>query len=215
MKKALIVYGGWDGHEPRPCADLFAEVLADRGFDVRLADDLAIFADAAVLAAQDLIVPMWTMGNLTGEQEAGLAAAVRAGSGLAGFHGGMGDAFRANTNYQFMVGGQFVCHPDGQVPYRVQIVRREDPIVQGIDDFDVTSEQYYMHVDPTNEVLATTTFVAPQEAPWVAGCVMPVAWKRMWGAGRVFYSSLGHVAADFKVPAVMELTKRGMLWASR
>jgi type 1 glutamine amidotransferase len=134
--------------------------------------------------------------------------------GIAGWHGGMGDSFRDNPNYQWMVGGQWVAHPDGIIDYAINIVDREDPITRGISDFKMHSEQYYMHVDPSNHVLATTTFHSPS-APWINGCVMPVAWKRTWGAGRVFYSSLGHVAKDFDVPEVREIQTRGMLWASR
>jgi type 1 glutamine amidotransferase len=126
----------------------------------------------------------------------------------------MADSFRHNTNYQWLVGGQWVAHPDDITEYWVNIVDHEDPITRGIDDFQIRSEQYYLHVDPSNQVLATTTFHT-RSAPWVNGCVMPVVWKRRWGQGRVFYSSLGHVASDFDVPEVLEIQKRGMLWASR
>ena len=128
------------------------------------------------------------MGTITREQEAGLLNAIKGGVGVAGWHGGMGDAFRNNTEYQWMVGGQWVAHPGGVIDYRVNIINHTDPITAGLDDFAMHSEQYYLHVDPSNEVLATTTFDRP-EAPWAQGCVMPVVWKRMWGAGRVFYSS--------------------------
>ncbi|MDE2813632.1 MAG: ThuA domain-containing protein, partial [Gemmatimonadota bacterium] len=125
------------------------------------------------------------------------------------------DSFRNNTTYQFMVGGQFVSHPDGIIDYTVNIAAPDDPIVAGLDDFQMHSEQYYMHTDPGNEVLATTTLEGRQSASWVNGTVMPVVWKRAWGAGRVFYSSLGHVARDFDVPEAREIQRRGMLWASR
>jgi type 1 glutamine amidotransferase len=162
----------------------------------------------------DLIVPNWTMAELTGAQEAALVAAVASGVGLAGIHGGMGDAFRPNANYQFVVGGQFVAHPDDHHDYLVHIAKPDDPIVAGIGDFTFHSEQYYMHVDPGNEVLATTTFET-KTAPWTNGTVMPVVWKRRHGAGKVFYSSLGHNAQQVAVPQVRELTRRGMLWAVR
>jgi hypothetical protein len=126
----------------------------------------------------------------------------------------MGDSFRNSTNYQFMVGGQWVAHPGNVIDYRVNIVKHDDPIVAGLEDFNMHSEQYYMHVDPSNEVLATTTF-SDQYHDGIAGNVMPVVWKKRWGAGRVFYSSLGHVASDFNVPEAREIFKRGMLWASR
>ena len=96
----------------------------------------------------------------------------------------------------------------------VNIIRHDDPITAGLQDFRMHSEQYYMHVDPSNEVLATTTFDSPNY-PWVNGTAMPVAWKRVWGQGRVFYTSLGHVAKDFDVPEAREIVRRGMLWASR
>ncbi len=153
------------------------------------------------------------MGTIAPEQEAGLLDAVRSGVGIAGWHGGMGDSFRNNTEYQFMVGGQWVAHPGGIIEYEVNIIKPEDPIVAGLSDFKMHSEQYYMHVDPSNEVLATTTF-SGEYCEWIAGTVMPVVWKRRYGKGRVFYSSLGHVAKDFEVPEALEIMKRGMLWAS-
>lgn len=214
MKKALIVWGGWDGHEPKQCADIFAPILADEGFDVDVVNTLDVYCDKDLMSELSLVVPIWTMGQLTREQEQGLLGAIASGVGIAGWHGGMGDAFRNNTEYQFMVGGQWVAHPDGITDYEVNIVDHDDPITAGLSDFKMHSEQYYMHVDPSNHVLATTTF-HPKSAPWVDGCVMPVAWKRMWGKGRVFYSSLGHVAKDFEVPEALEIQKRGMLWASR
>ena len=142
--------------------------------------------------------------------------AVRAGAGLAGFHGGMGDAFRACTEYQFMVGGQFVAHPGNIIDYTVHVTKPADPIMAGLTDFQVHSEQYYMHVDPGNDVLATTTFSGEHEGvDWIKGVEMPVVWKRRYGRGRVFYSALGHVAAEFDVPQVSTLLQRGMLWAAR
>jgi type 1 glutamine amidotransferase len=214
MKKALFVWGGWEGHEPRQCVSIVAPLLEDEGYSVEIFDTLDVYLDQTKLSSLDLIVPVWTMGTITNEQEKGLLEAVKSGVGIAGWHGGMGDSFRNNVNYQFMVGGQWVAHPGGVIDYRVNIVKHEDPIVAGLADFDMRSEQYYMHVDPSNEVLATTTF-GGQYAYWVEGTVMPVAWKRRWGQGKVFYTSLGHVAKDFEVPEVREIVRRGMLWASR
>jgi type 1 glutamine amidotransferase len=215
MKKALMVWGGWDGHEPKQCVDVFAPILRSKGFDVEISDTLDVYLNKDKMMALDLIVPVWTMGTIKGEQEKGLLEAVKSGVGIAGWHGGMGDSFRNNTEYQFMVGGQWVAHPDGIIDYEVNITNHADPITKGIRDFKMKSEQYYMHTDPSNEVLATTTFRDRVNAPWVNGAVMPVVWKRMWGKGRVFYSSLGHVAKDFDVPEAKEIQTRGMLWASR
>jgi type 1 glutamine amidotransferase len=214
MPSALLVWGGWEGHQPRECAVLWAEILSGEGFDVRLADTLDAYLDAERLRALSLIVPIWTMGVITPDQERGLLQAVAGGVGIAGWHGTMGDSFRNNPEYQFMVGGQWVAHPGNIIEYDVNIVNHDDPITAGLADFHMRSEQYYMHVDPSNEVLATTTF-SGAHASWISGCVMPVVWKRHWGAGRVFYCSLGHQVSDFDVPEAREIVRRGMLWASR
>ncbi|MBX3065412.1 MAG: ThuA domain-containing protein [Anaerolineae bacterium] len=212
-KSALIVYGGWDGHEPTLVANFWAEQLRAKNYVVELSDSLDTYLDAEKLATKNLIVPTWTMGKITNEQEKGLLTAIREGVGVAGWHGTMGDSFRNNTEYQFMVGGQWVAHPGGIIDYEVNITKHDDPIVAGLSDFKMHSEQYYMHVDPSNEVLATTTFDS-RVLPWIAGTMMPVVWKRMWGKGRVFYCSCGHVLKDFEVPEVREIVLRGMLWAS-
>ena len=213
MKKALMVWGGWSGHEPEQCVNIFAPLLRDAGFDVEIADHLDVYLDADKMAQLDLVVPIWTMGTIEREQEQGLLTAVRNGVNLAGWHGGTADAFRNNVDYQFMIGGQWVAHPGNIIDYRVNITNHEDPITAGLDDFDMHSEQYYMHIDPSNEVLATTTF-SGEHAYWIDGVVMPIVWKRMYGQGRIFYSSLGHVAADFDVPEAKEIQRRGLLWAA-
>jgi len=214
MKKALIVWGGWEGHEPKLCTDIFAPMLRERNYDVTISDTLDIYLNTEFMMALDLVVPIWTMGTITREQEKGLLDAIASGVGVAGWHGGMGDAFRNNTTYQWMVGGQWVAHPGNIIDYEVNIIDHSDPITAGLNDFKMHSEQYYMHVDPSNQVLATTTFTG-EHASWVKGTVMPVVWKRMWNQGRVFYSSLGHHASDFNVPEAKEIQIRGMMWASR
>jgi hypothetical protein len=208
-----MVWGGWDGHEPKQCVDVFKPLLEHAGFDVTVSDTLDAYLDADLMGSLALVVPAWTMGTISREQEEGLLSAVLRGVGIGGWHGGMGDSFRANTDYQYMVGGQWVAHPGGIIPYRVHISRRDDPITRGIADFDMVSEQYYLHVDPSNEVIAETTFGGATN-PWIEGTVMPAAWKRRYGKGRVFYASVGHVAKDFDVPGARELVRRGLLWAA-
>ena len=195
-------------------AGVFRACLESAGYRTELVETLDIYCDADKLRKFDLIVPVWTMGTITSDQEKGLLDAVRSGIGLGGWHGCMADSFRNNTEYQFMVGGQWVAHPGNIISYRVNIIGQEDPITAGIPDFDINSEQYYLHVDPSNEVLATTTFRG-DVLPWIDGVVMPVVWKRKWGNGKVFYCSLGHVAKDFDVPEVREIVRRGLLWATR
>ncbi len=213
MREALIVWGGWSGHEPEQCASIIAGMLEEEQFRVHLESSTSAFASPS-LSTMSLIVPIYTMSKIEKDEIANLSQAVRNGVGLAGYHGGMGDAFREAVEYQFMCGGQWVAHPGNIIDYRVNITRPDDPIMQGIQDFDYHSEQYYMHVDPSNEVLATTTF-SGEHASWIEGVVMPVAWKRRHGQGRVFYSSLGHVATEFDVPQMRTIFRRGMLWAAR
>ena len=164
MKKALIVWGGWEGHTPEAGANTIAGMLRSDGFVVEIADSTAAFANPEIHTL-DLIVPIITQSRAEEAEIANLVAAVESGVGLAGYHGGMGDSFREAVDYQFMVGGQWVAHPGNMIDYRVNITDRSDPITDGIEDFDYHSEQYYMHVDPANDVLATTTF-SGEHAAW-------------------------------------------------
>jgi uncharacterized protein len=215
-KKALIVWGGWNGHEPDKVAAIFERELKKNDFQVEVSATLDSFVDKAKLKTLDLIVPVWTMGTLTNEQASGVCDAVKEGVGLGGVHGGMCDSFRANCDWQFMTGGQFVAHPgnDG-TKYTVKIVA-DHYITKDQKDFEVSSEQYYMHVDPAVKVLASTRFPVA-DGPHVPNgeFQMPVTWTKYWGKGRVFYCSLGHVANVIEQPPVLKMCTRGLLWAAK
>jgi len=216
MRKALIVWGGWLGHQPEEVAAIFRGQLEAEDFEVEVSDTLEAFADAEKLKALDLIIPLWTMGRIDQKLVDNVSAAVQSGVGLAGSHGGMCDAFRENVDWQFMTGGQWVAHPgnDG-VNYTVNISNSTSPLVDGIDDFEVSSEQYYLHVDPAVEVLATTRFpVTPGPHAYNKAVDMPVIWTKRWGLGRVYYNSLGHQANIMDIPVVKELMRRGFLWCA-
>lgn len=213
-KKALMVWGGWDGHTPKQSCDRFLPFLQQQGYEVVVKDSLAAYADADLMGSLDLIIQSWTMGKLEKEQWEGLDKAVSSGVGLAGWHGGLCDSFRGHCSYHWMTGGQFLSHPGNIKDYRVDITNWSDPITEGLKSFTIKSEQYYMLVDPANVVLATTTFDGVHHEQ-SQGVVMPTVWKKRWGKGRVFFSALGHVAADFDVPEARILMERGMLWASR
>ncbi len=205
--KALIVFGGWNGHEPDKTAEIMATQLRGKGIEVDLSEDLNSFVDSEKLVAEyDLLTPHWTMGDMENEQQKGICDAVENGCSIGGIHGGMGDSFRKACQYQFMVGGQFVSHPGGgKTVYDVNFTDEKSPITEGMATFSVTSEQYYMHVDPGNRVLATTQF---------GNMTMPVAWTRKWGKGNVFYCSLGHNAEHLSQPEALELVTRGLVWAA-
>lgn len=213
MREAMIVWGGWEGHDPEEFANLYRRWLHEDGFSVRIETETAAFADPD-LSKLSLIVPVFSKGKITKDEVSNLAAAVEAGVGIAGHHGGMCDAFPEMPAYQFITGGQFAAHPGGMIDFSVNVRASDDPIMAGIRDFSFHSEQYYMLVDPSNEVLATTTF-SGEHAAWTKGVVMPVVWKRRYGLGKVFYSSLGHKVSEFDHPAVATIMRRGLNWAAR
>lgn len=216
MSKALIVWGGWDGHEPEQVATIFERILKEEQFEVEVSNTLESYADAEKLLGLDLIVPLWTMGQIEQELVNNVSAAVQSGVGLAGLHGGMCDAFRNNVDWQFMTGGQWVAHPgnDG-VEYMVNMKRGSSPLLDHIEDFQVKSEQYYLHVDPAVEVLATTRFPVVTGPHAANGPVdMPVVWTKRWGAGRVFYNSLGHHADIVDMKPVTEMMRSGFKWTA-
>jgi type 1 glutamine amidotransferase len=216
-KRALIVWGGWDGHEPQRVGEVFRNVLVQEGFEVEVSDTLDAFADAPKLMGLSLIVPVWTMGKITQEQVRPVLDAVKSGVGIAGCHGGMCDSFREETEWQFMTGGQWVAHPgnDG-VRYKVKIGPASSPITEGIADFEVASEQYYMHVDPAVKVLATTRFPVADGPHMLNDPVdMPVIWTKRYGQGKVFYNSLGHHADVVASEPNLTIMRRGFLWAAK
>lgn len=214
--KALVVYGGWDGHQPKEVAEIYTEFLERHGFTVTVSDSLDAYATED-LTTYRLIVPIWTMGTITPEQLNPLLAAVKGGVGMAGCHGGMCDSFRAETEYQFMTGGQWVSHPgDNGVHYTVDIRVPDHFITSGSPNtFTVISEQYYMHVDPAVHVLATTRFPVADGPHLRNGVVdMPVVWTKWYGNGRVSYNGLGHDTTVVSQPEVLRLLERGCLWAA-
>ena len=217
MKKALIVQGGWDGHEPVQVSEVFRSILEESGFKVEVSDTLDAFLDVEKLKGLDLIVPVWTMGKITNEQCQPVLQAVASGVGIAGCHGGMCDSFRESTDWQFMTGGQWVAHPgnDG-TEYVVNVKKGANPLTEGIEDFTVKSEQYYVHIDPAIDVLATTRFPVAEGPHSSNGEVdVPIAWTKRWGKGRVYYNSLGHHADIFEIEGAREMMKRGFLWAAK
>lgn len=214
MKKALIFYGGWDGHEPKEVSHHFKGILESLGLEVTVTEDLSLLEDKAYVASFHVIVPVVTMSKMTNEQAESISEAVGNGTGLIGCHGGMCDAFRENVLWQFITGGNWVAHPGGDgVEYLVEMKHTSSNLTQGIEDFKVATEHYYLHVDPAVEVLATTRFPL---VSWYhstnKGVDMPVIWTKRWGHGRVYYTSLGHHADIVKLPEVTELIKRGMVY---
>ena len=214
-KKALMFWGGWDGHEPKQCTEFFAAKLQEKGFEVEVSGTLDCLNDGEKLKGLNLIVPSVTCGQITDAQCGAVVAAVQSGVGLGGWHGGMGDAFRASLAWQYLTGSQFLDHPGNCLEYTVNIKEKSNPIVQGIPDFRVKSEQYYMHVDPGNHVLATTE-INGADKTWLKGVVMPQIWTRKWGEGKVFYAAPGHNLQDFKdFSELTEIIVRGMAWAAK
>ena len=216
MKKALIIHGGWDGHEPVLVAEYFKNLLEGQDYSVEVLDNLECLESLEFVKGFDVFVPIWTMGEISKEQSENVSEAVASGMGLIGCHGGMCDAFRNNVLWQFMTGGNWVSHPGGDnINYRVNIKPVSNPLVLGIEDFDVTSEHYYLHVDPAVEVLATTSFPVVDWYHSTNGKVdMPVIWTKKWGHGRVYYTSLGHHADVLESDVISDLLGRGIAWVN-
>lgn len=244
-KKAFIFYGGWEGHEPDLESARFKRWLEEDGFEVTRTDTFERCDDREYMKSFDLIIPCWTQGEMADWYCFGISEAVAAGTGLAGVHGGMCDSFRWNIEYQFMTGSQWVAHPgdtwyhhisdlspdnlafvqqfypspdDGfETTYTVNIKRgAASPIVEGIPDFQVRTEQYYLHLDPCVNVLATTLVTTTGPHSSNGPVAMPVVYTKLWGKGRVFYSSLGHVDRIYdEAPEAQEIVRRGLLWAAR
>jgi len=228
-RRALVVRGGWDGHQPVEATDLFIPFLSEHGFTVDVHDSPAPYADADLMAGIDLVVQCVTMSTIERDQFDGLRTAVEAGTGLAGWHGGIADSFRSTSDYLHLVGGQFACHPgkapdervggmeDNYVPYTVNMLpaAADHPITEGIGDFDLVTEQYWVLVDSYIDVLATTTQKVRSWDPWHREVTSAAVWTRSWGEGKVFVATPGHRVDILSDPNVNTIVKRGMLWASR
>lgn len=229
-RDALVVRGGWEGHTPVAATDLFIPYLEGQGFRVRVEQSTAVYADADVMASVDLILQCVTMSTIEPGELAGLTTAVRAGTGLAGWHGGIADSFRNSSDYLHLVGGTFASHPgkpagdavdgsetDNFVPYTVEITElgRGHPITEGIDDFGLETEQYWVLSDSLNDVLATTTQRVRDGDPWHREVTSPAVWTRQWGDGRVFVATPGHSVSVLQDAHVRTIIERGLLWASR
>jgi type 1 glutamine amidotransferase len=216
-RRALVVRGGWEGHSPTEATERFIPFLKDNDFAVEISEDLDVYLDAEQLAETDLVVQCWSMGSATDEQVQGLATAVQAGTGLAGWHGGICDSFRTSAEYLQLVGGQFATHPGGVKEHEIVVSaeRADHPIVSGLTRWTQTTEQYWVLSDGLNDVLAVSRHSAGDDTPWRQDYLSPAVWTRQWGRGRVFVSTIGHFPADLDVPQVRTLTERGLLWAAR
>lgn len=228
-RTALIVRGGWDGHHPVETTEMFLPFLRSNGFEVRIEESPRIYADADVMSGVDLVVQAVTMSEADAESIEGLRAAVAAGTGLAGWHGGIVDFYRHDAAYLQLVGGQFAAHPrkdpgdradpatDAFVEHLIEItdLGRAHEITSGIDAFPLVTEQYWVLHDDLNDVLATTTHPVRDDEPWHRPVVSPAVWTREWGRGRVFVATPGHDPGVLTDPHVRTIIERGLLWTSR
>ncbi|RNL49158.1 ThuA domain-containing protein [Arthrobacter oryzae] len=228
-KTALVVRGGWDGHQPVEATELFIPFLKDNGYDVRVEESTKIYADAEYMAGVDLIMQCMTMTTIEKDEFEGLRTAVENGTGMAGWHGGIADSYRNTSDYLHLIGGQFACHPgkhpdeltgeqpDNYVPYTVNMLpaAADHPITRGIGDFDLVTEQYWVLTDDYIDVLATTTQKVREWDPWNREVTSPAIWTRQWGQGRIFVATPGHNIEILQDSTVRTIIERGLLWASR
>ena len=212
-KNVLVVWGGWEGHKPSLFASHVEKWLISENANYQINNSLNAYDNLKELIKYDLIIQSVTLGQISENQEANLVKAVRSGVGIAGAHGGLADSFRNNTNYQFMIGGQFVKHPGGKVKFKINML--DDKLTEGLDDFEIFTEQYYLHYDPNIEIIANTKFNG-ETFPWIEDVVMPVSWKKTYGKGKVFYISIGHDPNELMMHEDgWKLLTRGFVWATR
>ena len=212
-KNVLVVWGGWEGHKPSLFASHVEKWLISQNANYQINNSLNAYDNFKELIKYDLIIQSVTQGKISKNQEANLLKAVRNGVGIAGAHGGLADSFRNNTNYQFMIGGQWVEHPGGKVKFKINML--DDELTQGLNDFEIFTEQYYLHYDPNIEIIANTKFNG-ETFPWIEDVVMPVSWKKTYGKGKVFYISIGHDPDEFMMHEDgWKLLTRGFVWATR
>ena len=76
MKKMLFVWGGWEGHEPKQCVDVFAPLMREAGYDVTISDTLDAYLDKEKMMSYDLITQVVTMSAISRDQERGLLDAI-------------------------------------------------------------------------------------------------------------------------------------------
>ena len=212
-KNVLVIWGGLEGHKPNLFASHIEKWLISENANYQINNSLNAYDNFKELIKYDLIIQSVTLGQISENQETNLLKAVRSGVGIAGAHGGLADSFRNNTNYQFMIGGQFVKHPGGKVKFKINML--DDELTEGLDDFEIFTEQYYLHYDPNIEIIANTEFNG-ETFPWIEDVVMPVSWKKTYGKGKVFYISIGHDPNEFLMHEDgWELLTRGFVWATR
>jgi type 1 glutamine amidotransferase len=216
MKRKAMIVQGHRWHDPEDVSDAFTRMLVEENFEVEISETLDAYADVEKLKSLDLIIPLWTMGDITDEQIEPIFEAVSSGVGLAGCHAGLCDAFRKRLKWQYMTGGIWLDHPGSIITYTVNIKHGPTLITEGLKDFEITSEQYYLLVDPAVVVLASTQCMPQGGYNATNGVVeMPVVWTKRWGKGRIFYNSIGHDGEPFnKIEQVYKITQRGFSWAA-
>ncbi len=216
-ERALVLWGGYPGHQPEEAVERFVPFLKNGGFDVVVANDLAAYADARLMSGLSLILQNWTKGDLTPDQFQGLSDAVRSGAGLVGWHGGLCDAFRHMPEYQFMTGGSGSLTRAEARLATPSILRQAPPRIRSWPDWAHSTSF------PSSTTWQSTRrsrysrqprSAGGAEAPWINEAVIPAVWRRRWDHGRVFYMSWGHQASDFDVEPARVIAERGLLWAA-
>ncbi|XOV81012.1 MAG: ThuA domain-containing protein [Aestuariibacter sp.] len=203
----LLLYGGWEGHLPRKMAEIFRQRFSGQ-YDIKLHSSLDYLLSPEIYEF-DAIIPLWTQGELSPAQESAFSAAISYGLGLIAWHGSA-DAFRCNQQFKMMLGGTFISHPGDKVHYPVVPVTNPQISIVDMPVFELESEQYYMHVDPSVNWVAETVFTSSNR-PWHK-VRMPVSWTKMWGQGRVFYTAIGHDVESFEHDAALKLLGKGIEW---
>jgi type 1 glutamine amidotransferase len=203
MKKALLIWGGWDGHKPLEVADRIGAELEKRNYEVTKTSHFGCLLNEEELYSYDVIVPIWSCGIKSDIYLNELADAIKSGIGLATFHGGIN--WFDQDEYYRIIGG-FYLHDTKCESYEVVIANKDHIITKGQSDFEIYNEKYFLQVDPTNDILASANF---------SGIEMPIAWTRSYGKGQVFYTTFAHQPEDLFGNNSLEMLLNGIEWCTR
>jgi uncharacterized protein len=193
-----------------PAAMALRRVLGTAGVTAEISNDPALFAPAT-LARFGVVVMISTTGRPLGDPGTAaveaLAAYVRGGRGLVGVHAAS-NGHEDNDTYVSLMGGDFREHPGNVRAARCYPETSHPAVARLPMSFEITDEFYLFNKYRMDNlvVLRCDAFQSAQK--------LPIAWHRQEGAGRVFYTGLGHATEEWSDRRVLDdHVIPGILWA--
>ncbi|HEY3667802.1 MAG TPA: ThuA domain-containing protein [Polyangiaceae bacterium] len=204
----ILIYSKTTGfrHDSIPAAAMAITKAASAfGLVCEQSEDPAKFA-AAQLSQYAAVVLLATTGEPFGSpgttQVQTLIEYVRAGHGLVGIED-CNNAYNANAPYISLIGGEFTGHP----PFGMDTCYSDGthPTVAKLPPVLLVTDEIYQFTmqNPANQVVLRC-----------GSDKRPISWVRSEGAGRVFYTALGHADASWTMPPLVDgHVIPGLLWS--